>query len=75
MDLDHNTLERILISCKNAGRSHFSLTSELTQKQIRNAIQSYAPKVSPADIVALLDDTLLHSGKEGFLITCSNLYS
>jgi hypothetical protein len=75
MQLDRSTLEKILISCKGNGNSHFTLAANLKPSQIKNAIAAYAPSVSSADVVGMVDDTLFGSGKDGFLITCTNLYS
>lgn len=53
----------------------FQLTKDLKPRQIDMAIEQYARIVKPEEVVALLDTTLVKSGKSGFLLTDRYLYS
>lgn len=52
----------------------FQLSEDLKSKQIANAIKGYAGGVRPEEVVALLDTTVLGSGKAGFLLTENKIY-
>ena len=54
---------------------HFELRQELKPKQIDNAIRAYAKGVTAAEVVALLDETMLSNGKKGYLVTEKGIYS
>lgn len=54
---------------------HFELREELKPKQIDNAIRAYAKGVTAAEVIALLDETMLSNGKKGYLITKKGIYS
>lgn len=54
---------------------HFELREELKPKQIDNAIRAYAKGVTAAEVVALLDETMLSNGKKGYLVTEKGIYS
>ena len=43
-------------------------------KKLNNAIATYAPKVSPEDVLLLYDDTVFGSAKEGLLLTADAVY-
>lgn len=43
-------------------------------KKLNNAIATYAPKVSPEDVLLLYDDTVFGSAKEGLLLTAEAVY-
>ena len=53
----------------------FQLAKDLKPRQIEMAIDQYARIVKPEEVVALLDTTLVKSGKSGFLLTDRYLYS
>ena len=53
----------------------FQLAKDLKPRQIDMAIDQYARIVKPEEVVALLDTTLVKSGKSGFLLTDRYLYS
>ena len=42
-------------------------------KKVKNAVKAYAVMVREDDVFALYDDTLLGSGKEGFVMTCKEM--
>ena len=48
--------------------------AELTSKQIQGAISAYAAGVKEEDVLAMMDTTLRHNGKEGYLLTKDTLY-
>lgn len=54
---------------------HFELREELKPKQIDNAIRAYAKGVTAAEVIALLDETMLSNGKKGYLVTEKGIYS
>ena len=53
----------------------FELREELKPKQIDNAIRAYAKGVTAAEVIALLDETMLSNGKKGYLVTEKGIYS
>lgn len=46
----------------------------IPRKKLEGAISSYAPGVSPDDVLILLDDTVFGGAKEGLLITNDAIY-
>ncbi|WP_170288323.1 J domain-containing protein [Marilutibacter maris] len=46
----------------------------IPHKKLDGAISSYAPGVSPGDVIVLLDDTLFGGAKEGLLVTNDAVY-
>ena len=46
----------------------------IPSKKLEAAIASYAPGVSPEDVIVLLDDTVFGGAKEGLLVTSDALY-
>ena len=44
-------------------------------KKLRNALESYAPGIAPADVLVLIDDTVFGGAKEGMIITKRKLFS
>lgn len=46
----------------------------IPRKKLEGAISSYAPAVSPGDVLVLLDDTLFGGAKEGLLVTRDAIY-
>lgn len=71
--------EKIIRSAVQAHESkksfHFEFREELKPKQIDNAIRAYAKGVTAAEVIALLDETMLSNGKKGYLITKKGIYS
>lgn len=47
----------------------------IPMKKLVGAIDSYAPSVSPNDIVVLVDDTVFGGAREGMVVTKDGLYS
>ena len=47
---------------------------DIPTKKLHNAIQTYAPAVAEADVLALVDDTIRGSGKDGCLLTATAIY-
>ena len=43
--------------------------------KLRNALESYAPGIAPADVLVLIDDTVFGGAKEGMIITKRKLFS
>ncbi len=63
---------------KNKGDScyiSFSTGVKITPRQMTNATARFANNVPHGDILALLDTTIMSSGKTGFLITKKGIYS
>lgn len=71
--------EKIIRSAVQAHESkksfHFEFREELKPKQIDNAIRAYAKGVTAAEVIALLDETMLSNGKKGYLVTKKGIYS
>ena len=71
--------EKIIRSAIQAHESkrsfHFEFREELKPKQIDNAIRSYAKGVTAAEVIAVLDETMLSNGKKGYLVTEKGIYS
>ena len=72
--LTRQALERAVRDYKREKASYFLPAGELKPKQITNAVRRIAPKVKEKDVVALMDTTLLNSGKDGYLITLTHMY-
>lgn len=53
----------------------FTFKRQLTEKQISNAIKTYAQDVKENEIIAINDFTISKNGKEGWLITETSVYS
>ncbi len=51
------------------------LNNKQNTKVIRNALKSYAPSVAEAEVLAVLDTSLLKNGKTGFIFTQYGIYS
>ncbi|MBB6064984.1 J domain-containing protein [Pseudoxanthomonas broegbernensis] len=47
---------------------------KIPRKKLEGAISSYAPTVSPRDVLVLLDDTVFGGAKEGLLVTGDAIY-
>ena len=71
--------EKIIRSAIQAHESkksfHFEFREELKPKQIDNAIRSYAKGATAAEVIAVLDETMLSNGKKGYLVTEKGIYS
>ena len=71
--------EKIIRSAIQAHESkksfHFEFQEELKPKQIDNAIRSYAKGATAAEVIAVLDETMLSNGKKGYLVTEKGIYS
>lgn len=50
-----------------------SIAPQIDEKKLNNAVKSFAFAGSPSNVVALLDNTLLGSGKDGILFTGEQL--
>ncbi|WP_413793968.1 MULTISPECIES: hypothetical protein [unclassified Pseudomonas] len=50
-----------------------SIAPQIDEKKLNNAVKSFAFGGSPSNVVALLDNTLLGSGKDGILFTGEQL--
>ena len=53
---------------------HIHLRPDIPAKKLHNAIRTYAPDVVEDEVLGLLDDTMLGSGKDGCLVTATTLY-
>lgn len=73
--LPRSAIEKCVRSYKRVKASYFVLTKELKPKQLSNAIKRIAPEVREEDVVALMDTTVFSSGKEGFLLTSTHMYT
>lgn len=52
----------------------FVPAEELKQSVLENALKAYGQGCTAEDVVALMDTTLLHSGKDGYLLSKGALY-
>lgn len=52
----------------------FVPADELKQSVMENALKAYGHGCAAEDVVALMDTTLLHSGKDGYLLSKDALY-
>lgn len=50
------------------------IDTEAPAKQIRNAIDSYAHGCTPEDVAVLVEETILGSGKKGYLFTAEAMF-
>lgn len=67
---------RSAIQAHESNRSfHFQFREELKPKQIDNAIRAYAKGVEAAEVIAVLDETMMSNGKKGYLVTRKGIYS
>ena len=74
----YQVLSAVEYANKNKGDScyiSFSTGAKITPRQMTNATARFANNVPHGDILALLDTTILSSGKTGFLITKKGIYS
>ena len=46
-----------------------SIAPQIDEKKLNNAVKSFAFSGNPSTVIALLDNTLLGSGKDGLLFT------
>lgn len=70
--------EKLLkIAEKVPTRSSFKFVSpeKVKEKTIKGALKSYAKDCAYEDIIAVMDTTLMHGGKSGFILTEKKLYS
>lgn len=51
------------------------MAPNIPQKKVQGAIGAYAKGLNPAEIIALIDDTVFGGGAEGMLITDDAIYS
>ncbi len=68
-------IEYAVENYRNKNSFGFQLAKDLKPRQIETAIEQYARIVKPEEVVALLDTTVMKSGKSGFLLTDRYLYS
>ncbi|MBR2042466.1 MAG: sel1 repeat family protein [Oscillospiraceae bacterium] len=66
-------LEKAVKSYKKLTNRNFVLASQLSEKQISNAIKHIDKYIKPKDVVAFLDNTLFGSGKGGILLTTEKI--
>lgn len=59
---------------EKSGSERYRFPEELSSKQLRGALNSYAGGVKPQEVVALLDLTVAGNGKKGFLFTENSVY-
>ena len=52
----------------------FESLAKVKEKTVNGALNSYAKGCHYEDVIALMDTTLFHGGKEGFLLTKDKLY-
>lgn len=53
--------------------SKMSIAPQIDEKKLNNAVKTFAFSGSPSNVVALLDNTLMGSGKDGILFTGEQL--
>ncbi len=68
-------IEYALENYRSKNSFGFQLAKNLKARQIDTAIEQYARIVKPEEVVAILDTTVVKSGKSGFLLTDRYLYS
>ena len=56
-----------------AAMSRIYITPRIPLKKLNNALESYGHGISKDDVLGLIDDTMLSSGKDGALLTPSEL--
>lgn len=54
--------------------AYFKPAAQVKEKVLQNALNKYAKDCAPEDVVALMDTTLLHSGKDGYLLSTTHFY-
>jgi len=62
------------ISSITSEEKSFYFHTDIPEKKLANAIESFAKNVAPSQVVALCDSTLFGSAKDGFLITTAAFY-
>ena len=71
--LNQDLRERLSAIFRNL--SHVFVFEQIPPRKLRNATRSYAPAMGPDEtVIALYDDTVFGSSKEGFLLTTGRLY-
>ncbi len=73
MKYDRELLERAVRTYRKLTNRNFVPASQLSEKQISNAIKHIDKYVKPEDVVAFLDSTLFASGKSGILLTTEKI--
>lgn len=73
MKYDRALLEEAVRTYKKITNRNFVLVSELSKKQIANAVKYIDKHTKPENIVALLDNTLFSSGKGGIILTLEKI--
>lgn len=71
-----DVLEKIVKEYKRDKNFYFKLSEELKEKQIQNALKKICcdSNIGRSKLVALMDTTVLESGKSGYLLTEQYLY-
>ncbi|MBR1965141.1 MAG: hypothetical protein IKA22_00860 [Lentisphaeria bacterium] len=59
----------------NVDDPHIFMNPNIPPTKLRNALESYAPGIAPADVLVLIDDTVFGGAKEGMIITKRKLFS
>ncbi len=67
--------EKVAAAFEFKENSCFLPASAAPAKMIRNAISSYAQEISPEEVLAIFDATVLGSGKKGFVVTKDYIYT
>lgn len=73
----NHILKAVEFANKNKGDiyGNFEVGIKITEKQLDNAISRFAKTATISQTIAFLDTTLFTSGKNGFLVTKTALYS
>lgn len=67
-------LEGIQKALKDCADSHLYLGEAIPPDKLANAISSYAPDVSPKDVLLFFDNTVFGGAKDGLLLTAEAVY-
>lgn len=72
-DSPSSALEEIQKSLEGFTDEHL-FVGTIPPKKLKNAISTYAPQVSPEDVLLLYDGTVFGSAKDGLLLTAEAVY-
>lgn len=73
MNLQEQIIE--IVEKNNVKFDMLNANAHPTDKQINNAIKSFATDANNADIIAISDTTMFKSGKKGFVFTSEGVYA
>lgn len=68
------TITKAMEQCQWAKCDQFVLAADLKPKRLEKAIACNAPGLRKEEVVAFRDQTLLQSGKEGWILTANKIY-